>query len=176
VWRYRPLFDFVNLEDDSHPAYRVRPPTSSTPKREPAWCTPAVMYGRTITTRHAFGAARKAHGRREGRFNDAFRNGRDGTSRIRNSSRIGGLPETTEPVLSSGTVRTRLSPLLAMRIAASVLRTKVLVLKTTAVRDRLLSNNRIIRWFPRDVGRPFRSMAREQCRWALSRTVTGARR
>jgi isoleucyl-tRNA synthetase len=171
-WKYRPLFDFLNLSDGTHPAYYVAMADFVNTDDGTGIVHTAVMYGEDdyrlglrlgLPARHTVDE--------KGCFNDLVPPWK-------------GLPvkspETEQKIIDYLRSRNELyreekythsyphcwrckSPLLYYA-------KKSWYIKTTAVKERLIENNKRIQWFPREVGEGrFGQWLENNIDWAISR-------
>jgi isoleucyl-tRNA synthetase len=171
-WRYRPLFDDVNLEDEEHPAYFVAAAEFVNTEDGTGVVHTAVMYGEDdyqLGLRIGLPAKHTVDG--TGRFNERVprwkgRGVKDPEveQELVDALKQSGLFYRQEKFTHAYPHCWRCdSPLLYYA-------KKSWYLRTTAVKDRLIENNRGIRWFPRDVGEGrFGQWLENNIDWALSR-------
>lgn len=171
-WKYRPLFDFVNLADEKHPAYYVTTADFVTTEEGTGVVHTAVMYGEDdyrlgmqvgLPARHTVDE--------KGCFNERV---------PKWQGRYVKEPQLEEEILKYLGENGRFyseeqyshsyphcwrcdSPLLYYA-------KKSWYLKTTQIKDQLIENNRKIRWIPREVGEGrFGQWLENNVDWALSR-------
>lgn len=171
-WRYRPLFDDVNLEDEAHPAYQIAAADFVNTEDGTGVVHTAVMYGEDdyqLGLRIGLPAVHTVD--EKGRFNDRVprwkgRGVKDPEveQALIDALKQSGLFYRQEKFTHAYPHCWRCdSPLLYYA-------KKSWYLKTTAFKDRLIENNRRIRWFPRDVGEGrFGQWLENNIDWALSR-------
>jgi isoleucyl-tRNA synthetase len=171
-WRYRPLFDSVNLEDDEHPAYRIAAADFVNTDDGTGVVHTAVMYGEDdYQLGLRIGLPAKHTVDEKGRFNERVPQWQGQGVKdpqveqdLIDTLKKSGLFYRQEKFTHSYPHCWRCdSPLLYYA-------KKSWYLRTTAVKDKLIENNRKIRWFPRDVGEGrFGQWLENNVDWALSR-------
>ncbi|MBN2201820.1 isoleucine--tRNA ligase [bacterium] len=171
-WRYKPLFDDVNLEDESHPAYRVAAADFVNTEDGTGVVHTAVMYGEDdYQLGLRIGLPAKHTVDEKGLFNDRVprwtgRSVKDPEveQALIDALRQSGLFYRQEKFTHAYPHCWRCdSPLLYYA-------KKSWYLRTTAFKEKLIENNRRIRWFPRDVGEGrFGQWLENNIDWALSR-------
>ncbi|MBN1780484.1 isoleucine--tRNA ligase [bacterium] len=171
-WKYRPLFDFIDLSDAEHPAYFVAHADFVTTDEGTGVVHTAVMYGEDdyrLGMQLGLPAKHTVDG--QGLFTEYVPEWQ---------GRYVKDPETEKAILIYLKQKTRLyrsdkythayphcwrcdSPLLYYA-------KKSWYIKTTAVRDQLIENNKQIQWFPREVGEGrFGQWLENNIDWAISR-------
>jgi isoleucyl-tRNA synthetase len=171
-WKYRPLFDFVNLEDTEHPAYYVATADFVNTEEGTGVVHTAVMYGEDdYRLGMKIGLPAKHTVDEKGRFNDRvpkwegrYVKDHDLEQELVDDLKANRRFYRQEQYTHSYPHCWRCdSPLLYYA-------KKSWYLKTTAVKDQLIENNRTIRWFPRDVGEGrFGQWLENNIDWAISR-------
>ncbi len=171
-WRYSPLFDFVNLSDEDHPAYMIALADFVTTEEGTGVVHTAVMYGEDdYRLGMQIGLPAKHTVDEKGRFNERVPQWQE---------RYVKDPELEVEILNYLRKRGRLyseeqythsyphcwrcdSPLLYYAKTSWYI-------KTTAVKDQLIKNNKKIRWVPREVGEGrFGQWLENNVDWAISR-------
>ena len=171
-WKYRPLFDFINLADEEHPAYYVAVADFVTTEEGTGVVHTAVMYGEDdyrlgmqigLPARHTVDD--------KGRFNETVSlwDGRhvkepdlenEIVEYLVNNGRLYSEDQYTHSYPHCWRCD---SPLLYYA-------KKSWYLKTTSVKEQLIENNKKIRWIPREVGEGrFGQWLENNVDWALSR-------
>ena len=171
-WKYHPLFDFVNLADDEHPAYYVALADFVTTDEGTGVVHTAVMYGEDdyrlgmrigLPARHTVdekGCFNEAVSRWQGRYVKEPALEEEIVEYLADQGRLYSEDEYTHSYPHCWRCD---SPLLYYA-------KKSWYLKTTAVKEQLLENNRNIRWIPREVGEGrFGQWLENNIDWALSR-------
>ena len=171
-WKYRPLFDFVNLADEEHPAYYVTPADFVTTEEGTGVVHTAVMYGEDdYRLGMQIGLPAFHTVDEKGCFNERVpiwkgRYVKEAAleAEIMNYLKDHGRLYKKEKYTHSYPHCWRCdSPLLYYA-------KKSWYLRTTQVRDQLIQNNRKIKWFPREVGEGrFGQWLENNVDWALSR-------
>jgi isoleucyl-tRNA synthetase len=171
-WKYKPLFDFVNLEDPEHPAYHVAAADFVNTEEGTGVVHTAVMYGEDdYRLGLKIGLPAKHTVDEKGRFNERV---------PKWEGRYVKDPALEQELVDDLKANRRFyrqeqythayphcwrcdSPLLYYA-------RKSWYLKTTAVKDQLIENNKTIRWFPKDVGEGrFGQWLENNIDWAISR-------
>lgn len=171
-WKYRPLFEFVNLEDPEHPAYYVASAEFVNTEEGTGVVHTAVMYGEDdYQLGMKIGLPAKHTVDEKGRFNERVPKWKG--QYVKDPA----LEEELVDYLRSKNLLYREeeythayphcwrcdSPLLYYA-------KKSWYLKTTAVKDQLIANNKTIQWFPKEVGEGrFGQWLENNVDWALSR-------
>ena len=171
-WKYRPLFDFVNLSDAGHPAYYVATADFVTTDEGTGVVHTAVMYGEDdyrLGMRLGLPAQHTVD--EKGRFNDlvSLWKGRY----VKDPEVEQGIVDYLHRMrrLYSEEQYTHSYPH-CWRCDAPLLyyAKKSWYLKTTQIKEQLIENNRKIRWIPREVGEGrFGQWLENNVDWALSR-------
>lgn len=171
-WRYLPLFDFVNLADESHPAYYVAAADFVTTEEGTGVVHTAVMYGEDdYRLGMRVGLPAKHTVDDQGRFNSLVPlwKGRYVKEDSLEKEIFDNLKENNRFYKSDWYIHSYPhcwrcdSPLLYYAKRSWYLR-------TTRVKDQLLKNNESIQWFPREVGEGrFGQWLINNVDWALSR-------
>ncbi len=171
-WKYYPLFDFVNLADEKHPAYYIATADFVTTEEGTGVVHTAVMYGEDdycLGTKIGLPAQHTVN--EKGLFNEkvSLWEGRyvkdpEVEEEIINYLKEKGRFYSEEQYTHSYPYCWRCdSPLLYYA-------KKSWYLKTTLVKDQLIENNKKIRWIPREVGEGrFGQWLENNVDWALSR-------
>ena len=171
-WKYRPLFDFVNLADDTHRAYYIALADFVNTEEGTGIVHTAVMYGEDdyqlgmrigLPAKHTVDA--------QGRFNDLVHpwEGHPVKSVDTEQKIIDYLKSKNE--LYREEKYTHSYPH-CWRCKSALLyyAKKSWYLKTTAVKNQLIENNQKIQWFPKEVGEGrFGQWLENNIDWALSR-------
>lgn len=171
-WSYRPLFDFINLADDEHAAYYVALADFVTTEEGTGVVHTAVMYGEDdyrlgmqvgLPARHTVDE--------KGRFNEHVSQwqGRHVKEEALEKEIVDYLAQNGR--LYSEEQYTHSYPH-CWRCDSPLLyyAKKSWYLKTTSVKEKLIENNRKIRWVPREVGDGrFGQWLENNVDWALSR-------
>lgn len=171
-WKYRPLFEFVNLEDPEHPAYYVASAEFVNTEEGTGVVHTAVMYGEDdYQLGVKIGLPAKHTVDEKGRFNERV---------PKWQGRYVKDPAVEEELVNYLRSKNFLyreenythayphcwrcdSPLLYYA-------KKSWYLKTTAVKNQLIANNNTIHWFPKEVGEGrFGQWLQNNVDWALSR-------
>jgi isoleucyl-tRNA synthetase len=171
-WKYRPLFDFVNLADSDHPAYYVAAAEFVNTEEGTGVVHTAVMYGEDdYRLGVKIGLPAKHTVDEKGRFNELVpkwrgRNVKDPqleqelADDLKSNNRFYAQEQYTHAYPHCWRCD---SPLLYYA-------RKSWYLKTTAVKEQLIANNKKIRWFPREVGEGrFGQWLENNIDWAISR-------
>jgi isoleucyl-tRNA synthetase len=171
-WRYKPLFDFVNLEDPEHPAYRVAAADFVNTEEGTGVVHTAVMYGEDdYRLGLKIGLPAKHTVDEKGRFNERVPKweGRYVKDPVLEQELVDDLKANRRFYRQEQYTHAYPhcwrcdSPLLYYA-------RKSWYLKTTAIKDQLIENNRTIRWFPKDVGEGrFGQWLENNIDWAISR-------
>ena len=171
-WTYEPLFDFVNLADEDHPAYFVAIADFVTTEEGTGVVHTAVMYGEDdyrlglrlgLPARHTVDE--------QGHFNEHVSKWKDQYVKD---------PETEDSIIRTLKDTGRLykqakythSYPHCWRCDAPLLyyAKKSWYIRTTALRDQLMKNNEAIQWVPKEVGTGrFGRWLENNVDWALSR-------
>jgi isoleucyl-tRNA synthetase len=171
-WKYRPLFDFIDLADEAHPAYYVAMADFVNTEDGTGIVHTAVMYGEDdYQLGMRIGLPAKHTVDEKGRFNDLVGpwNGKPVKSAETEQEIIDYLRSKNELYREEKYTHSYphcwrcKSPLLYYA-------KKSWFLKTTAVKERLIENNKRIQWFPREVGEGrFGQWLENNVDWAISR-------
>jgi isoleucyl-tRNA synthetase len=171
-WKYQPLFEFVNLEDDEHPAYFLALADFVTTEEGTGVVHTAVMYGEDdYRLGMKIGLPAKHTVDEKGCFNDRvpkwqgeYVKDPELENKIVDYLQEQGLLYKEEQYTHSYPYCWRChSPLLYYA-------KKSWYLRTTAVRDQLIENNKKIQWYPREVGAGrFGQWLENNVDWAFSR-------
>jgi len=171
-WHYLPLFNFVNLADESHPAYYVTCDDFVTTEEGTGVVHTAVMYGEDdYRLGMRVGLPAKHTVDDQGRFNERVPlwKGRYVKEEALEKEIFVNLKENNRLYKSDWYTHSYPhcwrcdSPLLYYA-------KKSWYLRTTRVKDQLLKNNESIQWFPREVGEGrFGQWLVNNVDWALSR-------
>ncbi|MFH1943082.1 MAG: isoleucine--tRNA ligase [bacterium] len=171
-WGYRPLFDFVNLADEEHPAYYAALAEFVTTDEGTGVVHTAVMYGEDdYRLGMQIGLPAKHTVDEKGRFNERVPlwKGRYVKEPELEAELVQYLREKGR--LYSEELYTHSYPH-CWRCDSPLLyyAKKSWYLKTTQVKDALVENNRKIRWYPSEVGEGrFGQWLENNVDWALSR-------
>lgn len=171
-WRYKPLFDFVNLAEEKHPAYYVATADFVTTEEGTGVVHTAVMYGEDdyqlglrigLPAKHTVDAKGQFN-EKVSRWQGQYVKDSDVESAIVEYLRAEGRLYSVSQYTHSYPHCWRCdSPLLYYA-------KKSWYLKTTQVKERLIENNQKIRWFPKEVGEGrFGQWLENNVDWALSR-------
>lgn len=171
-WRYRPLFDFINLSDDQHAAYYVAPADFVTTEEGTGIVHTAVMYGEDdYQIGMKLGLPAKHTVDEKGCFTDLVPlwQGRYVKDPDMEKEIIVYLRENGRLYRSDKYTHTYPhcwrcdSPLLYYA-------KKSWYIKTTAVKQQLIENNSRIQWYPKEVGEGrFGQWLENNVDWAISR-------
>jgi len=171
-WKYRPLFEFVNLEDPEHPAYYVAPAEFVNTEEGTGVVHTAVMYGEDdYQLGVKIGLPAKHTVDEKGRFNERVPKwqGRYVKDPALEKELVDYLQ--SQNLLYREENYTHAYPH-CWRCDSPLLyyAKKSWYLKTTAVKDQLIANNKTIQWFPKEVGEGrFGQWLENNVDWALSR-------
>jgi len=171
-WRYHPLFDFVNLSDDEHPAYYAAMADFVTTEEGTGVVHTAVMYGEDdYRLGMQVGLPAKHTVDEKGCFNEkvSLWQGRHVKEPELENEIVGYLHDNGR--LYSEDQYTHSYPH-CWRCDSPLLyyAKKSWYLKTTSFKEQLIENNKNIRWIPREVGEGrFGQWLENNVDWALSR-------
>ncbi|NQT25264.1 isoleucine--tRNA ligase [candidate division KSB1 bacterium] len=171
-WKYHPLFDFVNLEDEEHPAYFVATADFVTTEEGTGVVHTAVMYGEDdYRLGLRLGLPAKHTVDEHGHFNEHVSKWKDQYVKDPDTEHdiIHTLKETGR--LYKQAKYTHSYPH-CWRCEAPLLyyAKKSWYIRTTAMRDQLIANNEEIQWYPKEVGTGrFGRWLENNVDWALSR-------
>jgi isoleucyl-tRNA synthetase len=171
-WKYNPLFDFVNLEDEKHEAYYVAEADFVTTDEGTGVVHTAVMYGEDdYSLGLALGLPAKHTVDGHGHFNERVDRwqGRHVKESGLESEIVDYLQEKGR--LYKEDLYTHAYPH-CWRCDSPILyyAKESWYLRTTRVKEKLLENNKAIRWYPREVGEGrFGQWLENNVDWALSR-------
>jgi isoleucyl-tRNA synthetase len=171
-WKYVSLFEFVNLEDEQHPAYSVAAAEFVNTEDGTGVVHTAVMYGEDdyrLGLQLGLPAKHTVDGK--GRFNERVPLWQG------KFVKDPGLEQELVDYLKSRNFfykqeQTTHSYPHCWRCDSALLyyAKESWYLKTTAIKDQMIRNNQAIRWFPRDVGEGrFGQWLENNVDWALSR-------
>ncbi|MFC1569772.1 isoleucine--tRNA ligase [bacterium] len=171
-WKYQPLFDFIDLSDEEHPAYFIAAADFVTTEEGTGVVHTAVMYGEDdYRLGLKLGLPAKHTVDEQGHFTDLVSQWQG--QHVKD-------PETDKNIIMYLKQNYRLyrsdkyahsyphcwrcdSPLLYYA-------KKSWYIKTTAMKDQLIENNKKIQWFPREVGEGrFGQWLENNIDWAISR-------
>ena len=171
-WHYRPLFDFVNLADNQHSAYYVASADFVTTEEGTGVVHTAVMYGEDdyrlgmklgLPARHTVdekGRFTELVPPWQGRYVKDPDTEKEIIDYLRDKGRLYRSDKFTHAYPHCWRCD---SPLLYYA-------KKSWYIKTTAVKEQLIENNRQIQWYPREVGEGrFGQWLENNVDWAISR-------
>jgi isoleucyl-tRNA synthetase len=171
-WRYRPLFDFINLSDDQHAAYYVAPADFVTTEEGTGVVHTAVMYGEDdyqlgmklgLPAKHTVdekGCFTELVPLWQGRYVKDPDMEKEIIVYLRKNGRLYRSDKYTHTYPHCWRCD---SPLLYYA-------KKSWYIKTTAVKQQLIENNSRIQWYPKEVGEGrFGQWLENNVDWAISR-------
>lgn len=171
-WAYRPLFDFINLSDDTHRAYYIALADFVNTEEGTGIVHTAVMYGEDdYQLGMKIGLPAKHTVDEKGHFNElvppwkghpvkAIETEQEILDYLKSNNELYRTEKVTHAYPHCWRCK---SPLLYYA-------KKSWYLKTTAVKEKLIENNGKIQWYPREVGEGrFGQWLENNIDWALSR-------
>ena len=171
-WKYRPLFDFVNLADEDHPAYYIATADFVTTEEGTGVVHTAVMYGEDdyrlgmrigLPARHTVdekGYFNDWVPRWQGRYVKEASLEAEIVDYLKDNGRLYKEEQYTHSYPHCWRCD---SPLLYYA-------KKSWYIKTTALKEQLMANNRKVGWYPREVGEGrFGQWLENNVDWAISR-------
>lgn len=171
-WKYKPLFDFVDLSDEKHKTYIVTDADFVTTEEGTGVVHTAVMYGEddyrlgmkiglpAVHTVDEKGCFNEKVSKWEGRFVKDDDLEKDIIDDLRKNKRL----YLVKPYVHSYPHCWRCDSVLLYYAKKSW------YIKTTKFKDKLIANNKKIKWYPKEVGRGrFGQWLENNVDWALSR-------